>query len=253
MKPVGISYELLIDSRELAWSVDTRVMALGGSLLSGNSEEIRGWLEGLALILNRRALEGSTTAIVVGGGAAARRGIEAASSLTSDRDALDRIGIAATRLNASMIREGLSGIGVNVSEIAPSSIKEALSSTNDGVIVMGGTIPGHTTDCVAIELAVGMNALSCLIATNVTHVYSSDPSIDPGAKKIMKMSHDELREIVGEASEHKAGGRTVVDPVGAKRARESNLDLDVVDGKDLQAIESALSGLPFNGTSIRVE
>ena len=127
MKPVGISDELLIDSRELGCAVDTRVMALGGSLLSGNSDEIHGWIEGLALILERRSSEGSATAIVVGGGAAARRGIEAASSLTSDRDALDRIGIAATRLNASMIREGLSGVGIHVSEIAPISIEEALS------------------------------------------------------------------------------------------------------------------------------
>ena len=253
MKPVGISDELLIDSRELGCAVDTRVMALGGSLLSGNSDEIHGWIEGLALILERRASEGSATAIVVGGGAAARRGIEAASSLTSDRDALDRIGIAATRLNASMIREGLSGVGIRVSEIAPISIEEALASAGNGVVVMGGTVPGHTTDCVAIELAIGMNAESCLIATNVSHVYSSDPSLDSGATKIIQMSHEELRAIVGEASEHKAGGRTVVDPVGAMRAREFDLNLDVVDGRDLAALESALSGLPFNGTSIRGE
>ena len=253
MKPVGISYELLIDSRELGYAVDARVIALGGSLLSGNSDEIHDWIEGLALILERRASEGSTTAIVVGGGAAARRGIEAASSLTSDRDALDRIGIAATRLNATMIREGLSGVGAHVSEIAPLSIEEAVTTTGNGVVVMGGTVPGHTTDCVAIELAIGMDAESCLIATNVSHVYSSDPSLEPGATKIIQMSHEELRAVVGEASEHKAGGRTVVDPVGAMRAREFNLNLDVVDGRDLAALESALSGLPFNGTSIRGE
>ena len=253
MKPVGISDELLIDSRELGCTVDARVMALGGSLLSADSDEIHGWIKGLALILERRDSEGSATAIVVGGGAAARRGIDAASSLTSDRDALDRIGIAATRLNASMIREGLSGAGVRVSEIAPLSIEEAVASIGNGVVVMGGTVPGHTTDCVAIELAIGMNAESCLIATNVSHVYSSDPSTDSEATKIMRMSHEELRAIVGEASEHKAGGRTVVDPVGAMHAREFNLNLDVVDGKDLAALESALSGLSFNGTSIRGE
>ena len=39
----------------------------------------------------------------------------------------------------------------------------------------------------------------------------------------------------------------------SKRAREFNLNVDVVDGKDLAALESALSGLPFNGTSIRGE
>ena len=71
-------------------------------------------------------------------------------------------------------------------------------------------MPSHTTDCVAIELAIGMNAASCLIATNVSRVYSNDPSIDSEAVKIMQMSHEELRTIVGDASEHKAGVRTVV-------------------------------------------
>ena len=94
--------------------------------------------------MNEKLLEPFDLA-VVGGGAAARRGIEAASSLTNDRDALDRIGIAATRLNASMVREGLSGIGANMSEIAPLSVEEALASVGDGVLVMGGTVPGHTT------------------------------------------------------------------------------------------------------------
>tara|TARA_B100001113_G_scaffold289802_1_gene245800 strand:+ start:6163 stop:6924 length:762 start_codon:yes stop_codon:yes gene_type:complete len=253
MKPVGILYELLIDILGLGSVVGTRVMALGGSLLSGNSDEIHDWIMGLALILERRDSEGSATAIVVGGGSTARRAIEAASTLTSDRDALDRIGIAATRLNASLIREGLSGVGIRVSEVSPFSIEEAVSSAGKGVIVMGGTAPGHTTDCVAIDLAIGINAESCLIATNVSHVYSSDPSLDSEATKIMQMSHEELRTIVGEATEHEAGGRSVVDPVGAMRARENNLNLDVVDGKDLVALESALSGLPFSGTSIRGE
>ena len=77
-----------------------------------------------------------------------------------------------------MVREGYPGLG-NMSEIAPLSVEEAPIIRGDGVLVMGGTMPGHTTDCVAIELAIGMNAASCLIATNVSHVYSNDPSIDP--------------------------------------------------------------------------
>ena len=54
--------------------------------------------------------------IVVGGGAAAREGINLARPIIDNEDRLDRIGIAATRLNATMIRESLADAGVNGSQ-----------------------------------------------------------------------------------------------------------------------------------------
>ena len=72
---------------------------------------------------------------------------------------------------------------------------------------MGGTSAGPYHRLCCDRVGNRMNAASCLIATNVSHVYSNDPSIDSGAVKIMKMSHEELRTIVGDSSEHKAGGR----------------------------------------------
>ena len=55
---------------------------------------------------------------------------------------------------------------------------------NHAIVVMGGTEPGHTTDTVAIQLAKELGAECCIIATNVGHVYSSDPRTDEDAKKL---------------------------------------------------------------------
>ena len=230
-----------------------RVIALGGSLLSDDSIVFEKWMEGLAEILKKRSDQESKTVLVVGGGAVARNAINVVSKTTRDRDSLDRVGISATRLNATIIREKLLSLGVHVSREEPTSVQDAIRNTGNELLVMGGTEPGHTTDCVAIEIAIGIKAQSCLIATNVSHVYTSDPSTDPNATPISTMSHEDLRVLVGEPKDHKAGGRSVVDPVGAKIARESDLDLDIVDGRDHSAMSNALAGLKFNGTQISVK
>ena len=42
----------------------------------------------------------------------------------------------------------------------------------------------------------------------------------------------------------------VVDPVGAALAREKKIELSILDGKDLVALESAIIGNKFRGTRV---
>ena len=97
----------------------TVIVALGGSLLRPEIEERHTWLEGLVSIIRERVSMNDRIGIVVGGGAPAREGIELARPLISEESHLDKIGIAATRLNATIIRESLSNSGVPVSGTIP--------------------------------------------------------------------------------------------------------------------------------------
>ena len=251
MKPVGQVDECVDRCKPFAPIVDGRVLALGGSLLSGNSVAFNQWIEGIARILENRSSQNHRTVVVVGGGEAARNGIDMLVASTDSVEALDRVGISATRLNATIVRECLIAHGVNVASGLPTSVSEAVGLIDSGVVVMGGTRPGHTTDCVAIKVAREMSASDCIIATNVSHVYSSDPNTNSDATPIESMNHDELRAIVGDSAAHKAGARSVVDPVGAMHAREAGIDLHILDGSDLEALESAMQGLKFRGTHVR--
>ena len=121
------------------------------------------------------------------------------------------------------------------------------------MVVMGGTRPGHTTDNVAIRLAIESGAARCLIATNVSHVYTSDPKADSGARTIELMSLAELQEIVGPPVHGKAGGSGVIDPVGVQAAIDNQLPLAVLDGREIDIIANALAGKAFTGTRIEVE
>ena len=226
------------------------VLALGGSLLRPEESERHAWLSSLANLLS--ACEVSI-GIVVGGGAPAREAIELAKPVIDDLASLDEIGIAATRLNAAIVAQILQGAGLDVCAGIPSDVESAARGLDEhNVVVMGGTRPGHTTDNVAIRLAIEAKATRCLIATNVGHVYSADPRVDSGARPIESMTLSELQEIVGPPVHGKAGGSSVIDPIGVQAAIDNNLPLAVLDGREMDRMADALAGKPFVGTRIEV-
>ncbi len=227
------------------------VLALGGSLLRPEESERHAWLSSLADLLSSCD---TSIGIVVGGGAPAREAIELAKPVLNDVAALDEIGIAATRLNAAIVAQILQGADLDVCAGIPSDVASAARGLEaHKVVVMGGTRPGHTTDNVAIRLAIEAKAARCLIATNVSHVHSSDPRVDADARIIESMSLAELQEIVGPPIHGKAGGSGVIDPIGVQAAIDNNLPLAVLDGRYLDRVADALAGKPFIGTLIEVE
>ena len=127
---------------------------------------------------------------MVGGGLPAREGIELASNLISDSDRLDEVGIAATRINATIIQQILIDIGCNVAPSIPHSTVDAAQYFDQyNIVVMGGTTPGHTTDAVAISLARDCGARDCIIATNVSHIFDKDPKVSEDAKPFVEMNN----------------------------------------------------------------
>ncbi|HIO58092.1 MAG TPA: UMP kinase, partial [Candidatus Poseidoniales archaeon] len=159
------------------------IVALGGSLMYDNGEINQEWIDSASTIISQTASKGTKIGIVVGGGHLARENIAAArKSGVTDTFDLDLVGIAATRLNAATFAAALKSVGVDVSENVPETTASATESLqNHDVIVMGGTIPGHTTDAVSINLAVDSGAERCTIATNVDFVYDKAPQTNPDA------------------------------------------------------------------------
>ncbi len=226
------------------------VLALGGSLLRPEESERHAWLSSLASLLSDCD---TTIGIVVGGGAPAREAIELAKPVIDDVASLDEIGIAATRLNAAIVAQILQGADLDVCAGIPSDVVSAARGLEaHNVVVMGGTRPGHTTDNVAIRLAIEAKATRCIIATNVGYVYSSDPNIDAAAQPRETITPSTLQEIVGPPIHGKAGGSAVIDPLGVQAAIDHDLPLAVLDGREMGRMADALAGKPFIGTRIEV-
>lgn len=224
------------------------VLSLGGSILAPPEGPDPALARDVGAILERLAGE-RTVYAVVGGGDTARAYIEAARTLGADEAALDESGIDATRMNARLLAEAVDGAHPTV----PTSHKEALvAGETSPVVVMGGTHAAHTTDAVAAVMAERARARRVVIATDVDGVYTADPREDPDARRRDTLTHRELVEVAF-THEAEAGSSGVVDPLAARILARSEVPAAVVDGSDLEALEAALAGESFPGTTVAAD
>ena len=184
--------------------------------------------------------------IVVGGGTIAREYIGALKSIGRDDTFLDFVGIDVARLNASLL---MGALGENAPVEVSKDFKHALSTLYLGKIpVLGGTHPGHTTDAVSAMLSEFVGADLFLRFTNVDGVYDKDPRKFSDAKKLGKISHEKLLEIV-EGTRAEAGVNTAIDPLAAKILKRSKIKTIVCGKEELNNIKATIEG-KHKGTEI---
>lgn len=91
-----------------------------------------------------------------------------------------------------------------ISSIDPSAMQDAISKGN--IVVVAGfqgvnetgnvtTLGRGGSDLSAVALAGALKADLCEIYTDVTGIYTTDPRIEPKAKKLEKISYDEMLEL----------------------------------------------------------
>lgn len=225
--------------------MDIVVISIGGSVLIPDDNDFE-YLSGLAELLVSLSRKVKLY-VVVGGGRISRYYIKLGRKFGVDERILDEMGVGVTRLNAKLLISALSG---NSNEFPATSIAEAVVVGSDHpIVVMGGTTPGHTTDGVAASLAEFVKADRVVNATAVDGVYTKDPNKYDDAEKIEKMSFEELLECC-KTSDWKAGPSNVFDAMGAEIIAKNRIPLLVVKGRDLEALESAIKGRPFSGTTV---
>lgn len=185
--------------------------------------------------------------LVIGGGSTARVYQTAARAIRADApvDILDDIGIAATRVNAQIVRLAFGELCSDPVFTDPTAVR-AISSR---VVVGGGWKPGFSTDNVSVRLAETLGAPTLINLSNIRQIYTADPKLDPAAEPLEQISWEELRRIVGE--EWVPGKNTPFDPVATRRAAELGMTVIAADGRDLANLEALLDGRPFVGTTIR--
>src|SRR6267154_1670054 len=113
----------------------------------------------------------------------------------------DRIKNVAAR--AGIVTDGVH-TKAKIQNITPRKIHDFLNEGNVVIVAgfQGQTIEGQITtlgrggsDLTAIALAAALKAELCQIYTDVDGVYTADPRICPGAKKLEEISYDEMLEL----------------------------------------------------------
>ena len=148
--------------------------------------------------------QGAQVAVVVGGGNIFR-GMKNSAKLGMDQASGDYVGMLATVMNAVVLQCALKKINVECrvqTAIAMNQIAEpyvrhrAIRHLEKGRVVIfaaGTGNPFFTTDTAAALRASEIDAEVMLMAKNgVDGVYNDDPKTNPEAKKIDKMSYDDI-------------------------------------------------------------
>ena len=201
------------------------VISLGGSVLVPSLE--KNHIREYTTVLRRLGKE-HRIFVVVGGGGEARRYIGAARALGIDEATGDELGIQVTRMNALLLAGTLGEAAYpNIAE----SYRDAARFGESGkIVVMGGVIPGQTTDAVAALLAEKVRADLIINWTSVDGIYSADPKKHRDAVRHSTLTPAGLQAIIrGDRLE--AGSNTVFDTLAAKIIARSGIPLVVLDGR----------------------
>ena len=231
----------------------TFVLSLGGSIVAPPSGPDVGFLVDF-----RRRLEAWLTAapdrrviLVIGGGGPARsyqtalKEFRAAISETGSCDeALDWLGIAATKINAQLVKSVMGSLCTDPVVTDPS----APLTFSGKVLVASGWKPGFSSDFDAVYLGERCGARTVLNLSNIAKVYTADPKLDPKATPIDSISWAEFRAMVG--STWTPGANLPFDPIASARADEAGIKVICAAGKDLDNVFRILDGAPFIGTVI---
>lgn len=220
---------------------DVRVISLGGSIVAPESVDVpfirqfagfvEEWLSGDA---------GRRLVFIIGGGAPARIYQNAASEIdpTLDSGTLDRIGIAATRLNAELVRS------VFIRHCPDPVVTDpgAPFDFSGSILVAGGWKPGFSTDNVSVLLAERLGAGTVYNLSNIAKVYTADPRKDPSAKPVDALSWKDYRKICGD--EWTPGFSSPFDPIASKKGEQLGLTVYVASGRDIGNLKALFENKP---------
>lgn len=189
--------------------------------------------------------KGKRFVIIVGGGKTCRNYQAALSKIipatTTD---LDWIGIYVTRLNAELVRMSFGNDAAEEIVLDPS----VLPSFSKPIIIGAGWKPGWSTDYDAVTMAEQLGAKKIINLSNIEYVYTADPKTNPDAKKIETSSWADFRAIL--PKEWTSGLNSPFDPMAAEKAEALNIEVAIMNGRNIENLKNYLNGEKFLGTVI---
>jgi len=224
------------------------VLSIGGSSMITDGKPDIAYLRSMASIIKKSR---NSFGILTGGGSIARMYASAARELGASEYEADSIAITSTRQNAQLLIAALESAGVDVHGSVLTDFESAKEPSHERkAVVMGGTIPGITTDTDAVLLAEAIGARKLVNISNVDAIYDSDPRKNPGAKRFQKMTYDELITLATSSDKRMAGTNFVFDMLACKLIARSKIETHFVSNKDMGQIESAIEGRKHGGTVV---
>ncbi|MDD3436674.1 MAG: UMP kinase [Candidatus Gastranaerophilales bacterium] len=196
---------------------------------------------------------GAQIAVVVGGGNIFR-GVKNSAKMGLDQASGDYVGMLATVMNSLVLQSALKKVGVpcrvqsaiQMNQVAEPYIRfKAIRHLEKGRVVIfaaGTGNPFFTTDTAAALRASEVNADAMLMAKNgVDGIYTDDPKVNSGAKKIDTMTYDDIIK----------NGLNIMDTAACALCKQNNIPIVVFDfqakGSILNILHSTKIGTYVGG------
>lgn len=220
------------------------IISVGGSLIVQDTVNIQ-FISNLKLILEEQIQKGERFILVTGGGKTARTYQAAVKHFFPESlvDA-DWIGIHTTILNAELFKIIFKGNAYH-SLCGDPRVQHEWTTP---ILVGAGYEPGHSTDYDAVCLANTYGVKKIINLSNIDYVYDSDPRTNPHAKKIEEMKWEEFFNVI--PKEWSPGLNSPFDPTAARLAKDSNIEVAMINGEYLDRLVDYLEGKPFLGTKL---
>ena len=225
-----------------------KVISLGGSIIAPDGVDTPFLKSFQEMIREYLASDPARRLIFVTGGGGPARAWQQAYRDIADRpddDLQDWIGVAATRLNAALVR-GIFG------DLCPDEVvidPTAAGEFRGRVLVAAGWKPGFSSDFDAVLLAEKFGGNTVINLSNIAKVYSADPRKDPSAVPYDSMTWAQLQALVGDT--WTPGKNVPFDPIATRKATELKLSIIIAAGRNIGNLRNLLEDRPFDGTLIR--
>ena len=214
------------------------VLKIGGSLLYDNDGQVRiDRLREYATLIKSLVKDGHSLVVVVGGGKPARVFISAARELGASEAQCDWLGIKLARNNAELLCAALGNFAYP--KIIDDYDELEVAINLDKVVLLGGMVPGQSTNAVAAASAELIHADMLFNATNVDGVYDRNPE-KKGAKKLDTVTIVQLREILSTEGT-KAGQYNLFDPVAIGIVERSKIPTVIFNGNNPENLKKAFN------------
>ncbi|MFH0773425.1 MAG: hypothetical protein V1922_03890 [bacterium] len=196
-------------------------------------------------------LPDSAAFVVCGGGLLARAAITLAISqgVTND-DALDRLAIEQTRVNAREVAARLVEADVDAKYVR-SRRDMSKCKKNHRVWVTAGDGPGHTTDFVAVKIAEEQQIGVVINLSKTSFLFWPCQDGTPDlSRPIKNMTWQRFFEIF-DTLKYSPGLNFPVDPVAAKAAMSAKIDFVCLNGEELGNLKYYLDTGRIRGTHLK--
>jgi len=189
---------------------------------------------------------GNRAVIVAGGGGTNKKYNAAAQKAAKIKNVdLDWLGIAATKLNAELLRVIFGAAAYE--EVAVDPTKKI--KMNKKIIIASGWLPGCSSDKDAILWAKNFGATSVVNLTNIDYIYSKDPKKFKDAKRLEKIKWAEYRKMVGNKWIPRM--HAPFDPIASGLAEKLGMEVIIMEANHLNNFKKFLKGEGFRGSVIK--